>query len=125
MTIKPWLLAGAFVVLSALYEPRPAQAQDTVQVNSDSVRLKLENDRVRVLESTLPPGGKEKVHSHPWPFVVYVVRGGTIRNHFPDGKVVETELKAGDVIYRDPVTHWGENIGKTEIYELMVELKKE
>jgi len=121
MTTKCWLLVTAGV-LSIAYQSGVADAQDTLQVNSDSVRLKFENGRVRVLESTLQPGGKEKMHSHP-PYVVYVIKGGTIRNHFPDGKTVDTQLKPGDVIYRDPVTHWGENIGTTEIYEIMVELK--
>ena len=120
---KTGLILAAVVVLSALQESRVARAQDTLQVNSDSVRLKLENGRVRVLESVLPPGSKEKVHSHPWPYLVYVIKGGTIRNHFPDGKVATSDLKAGDVIYRDPVTHWGENVGSTEISEIMVELK--
>jgi len=64
------------------------------------------------------------MHSHP-PYVIYVIKAGTIRNHFPDGKTVDTELKTGDVIYREPVTHWGENIGTTEIYEIMIELKKQ
>ena len=101
-----------------------ADAQDTLLVNADSVRLKFENSRVRVLESTLPPGAKDKIHSHP-AYVVYVIKGGRVRIHFPDGKTVETELKADDVIYRDAVTHWGENIGTTEIYEIMVELKSQ
>ena len=117
------LVLAVAVVLSVPQGSGVARAQDTLQVNADSVRLKLENGRVRVLESTLPPGAKEKTHSHPWPYLVYVIKGGTIRNHFPDGKVVTTDLKPGDTIYRDPVTHWGENVGTTEIYEIMVELK--
>ena len=123
MITRSGLLIIAVGVLSMAYEPRVAEAQDTLQVNADSVHLKLVNSRIRVLESTLRPGGREKMHSHP-PYVVYVIKGGTIRNHFPDGKTVDTELKAGDVIYREPVTHWGENIGATEIYEIMVELKR-
>src|SRR5439155_15140346 len=80
------------VGVSMAYEPRVAEAQDTLQVNADSVHLKLENSRIRVLKSTLRPGGKEKMHSHP-PYVVCVIKGGTIRNHFPDGKTVDTQLK--------------------------------
>jgi quercetin dioxygenase-like cupin family protein len=99
-----------------------ASAQDTLLVNPDSVKLKFENDRVRVLESILLPGGKEKMHSHP-SYVVYVIKGGKVRIHGADGKTTETELKTGDVIYREPVTHWGENIGTTEIDEILVELK--
>jgi len=115
------LAVGILSIAGAL---EVADAQDTLLVNPDSVRLKFENSRVRVLESTLPPGVKEKMHSHP-AYVVYVIKGGRVRIHFPDGKAVETELKAGDVIYRDPVTHWGENIGPSEIYEILVELRNE
>jgi quercetin dioxygenase-like cupin family protein len=46
-----------------------------------------------------------------------------MRNHAADGKTAETEFKAGDVIYRDAVTHWAENIGTTTIHLILVELK--
>ena len=115
-------LAALFVALSAHYGAGVAEAQDTLIVNSDSVRLRLENDQVRVLESNLPPGSREQMHSHPR-YVVYVIKGGTTRVHSPDGKVSEVVLNTGDVIYRDPVTHWAENTGSSEVSVIMVELK--
>ena len=125
MNTTRWAL-GFTLIASLLPSTFPfAGAQDTVQVNADSVRLKLENDRVRVLEIRLKPGAKEQLHSHQWPYIVYVITGGTIRTHLPDGTVNETKLEAGDAIYREPVTHWGENIGTTEVYEVLVELKKQ
>ena len=98
------------------------RAQDPVVVNADSIVLKLENARVRVLEATLKPGAKEKTHSHP-AYVIYVIAGGKVRMHGVDGKVTDTEFHTGDVIYRDPVTHWAENIGDTTIRLELVELK--
>jgi quercetin dioxygenase-like cupin family protein len=98
------------------------RAQDPLVVNSKSIALKLENARVRVLEATLEPGVKEKLHSHP-AYVIYVIAGGKVRNHNADGTVTETEFRAGDVIYRDPITHWAENIGNTTIRLELVELK--
>ncbi len=62
------------------------------------------------------------MHSHP-AYVTYVVSGGKIRNHLADGKVVEAELKTGDVLYRDALTHWAENIGTTPVHVVLVELK--
>jgi quercetin dioxygenase-like cupin family protein len=62
------------------------------------------------------------MHSHP-AYVIYVIAGGKVRNHGADGKVSETEFRTGDVIYRDPITHWAENIGKTTIRLELVELK--
>jgi hypothetical protein len=53
MITRSRLLIIAVGVLSMAYEPRVAEAQDTLQVNADSVHLKFENSRVRVLESTL------------------------------------------------------------------------
>ena len=97
-------------------------AQDPLVVNSTTIVLKLENSRVRVLEATLKPGDKEKTHSHP-AYVIYVIAGGKFRNHAADGTVTDGEFKTGDVIYRDPVTHWAENIGDTTIKLELVELK--
>jgi quercetin dioxygenase-like cupin family protein len=75
-----------------------------------------------VLEATLKPGARENLHSH-LSSLFYVVKGGKIRNHRADGGVSEAELKAGDVTYRDPLTHWAENIGTTTIRLILVELK--
>jgi len=96
--------------------------QDPLVVNSKTIALKLENPRVRVLESTLKPGEKEKTHSHP-ASVAYVIEGGKFRNHAADGTTSEVELRPGDVFYRDPLTHWAENIGNTTIRLVLVELK--
>ena len=99
------------------------RTQDPVIVNSKTIALKLENPRVRVLEATLKPGDKEQTHSHP-AYVIYVIEGGKFRNHATDGTATDGEFKTGDVIYRDAVTHWAENIGDTTIRLVLVELKK-
>jgi quercetin dioxygenase-like cupin family protein len=98
------------------------RAQDPLVVNSKSIALKLENSRVRVLEATLAPGVKEKMHSHP-AYVIYVIAGGKVRTHGADGTVTEANFQTGDVIYREAVTHWAENIGDTTIRLELVELK--
>jgi quercetin dioxygenase-like cupin family protein len=97
-------------------------AQDPAVVNSKTIKVKFENDRVRVLEAELPPGTKEQVHSHP-AYVIYVLAGGKVRNFAADGKTSEVELKTGEVLYRDPLTHAAENIGNTTMHLILVELK--
>jgi quercetin dioxygenase-like cupin family protein len=97
-------------------------AQDPVVVQSKTVKLKFENERVRVLEAELPPGVKEQVHSHP-AYVIYVLAGGKVRNYAADGKTTEAELKTGDVLFREPLTHAAENIGTTTMHFILVELK--
>ena len=96
--------------------------QDPAVVNAKTIVVKLDNPRVRVFEATLKPGEKEQTHSHP-SYVVYVIEGGKLRNHASNGAVAEAEFKAGDVLYRDPWTHWAENIGNTTIRLIVVELK--
>lgn len=112
------LLVTGFVRGDAGVRP----TQDPLVVNSQSIKLKLENSRVRVLEATLEPGVKEKLHSHP-AYLIYVIAGGKVRNHNTDGTVSEAEFHRGDVIYREPLTHWAENIGSTTIRLELVELK--
>jgi quercetin dioxygenase-like cupin family protein len=115
-TIK--LLCAALGLLVAAN----AFGQDPAVVNAKFIKVTLDNNRARVFESTLKPGEKEAMHSHP-ASIIYVIDGGKIRNHLPDGKTSESELKAGDTIYRDPLTHWAENVGTTTIKLVLVELK--
>lgn len=96
-----------------------ASGQDTLKVNSDSVILKFENERVRVLESVLK--FKENAHSHP-DYVTYVVDPGTVRC-YRDGTTSEIVFKKGEVLYRSPLTHWCENIGRTAPRVVVFELK--
>ena len=116
--LLPVLLVVGFVRGDAI----ATRAQDPLVVNSKTIALKLENPRVRVLEATIKPGDKEKTHSHP-AYVIYVIAGGKFRNHAADGTVTDGEFKTGDVIYREPLTHWAENTGDTTIRLVLVELK--
>jgi len=99
-----------------------ASAQDPAIVNAKTIKVKFENDRIRVLEANLPPGVKEAVHSHP-AYVIYILEGGRTRNYAADGKVTESEFKSGEVVFREPITHAAENIGKTTMHMILVELK--
>jgi len=120
--VQSLLTSAAAVGLLLLSGARVAPAQDPLVVNAKTIQLRLENDRVRVLEAHLQPGDKEQMHSHP-AYVIYVVAGGKVRTHGADGTAIEAEFKTGDVIYREPVTHWAENIGTTSIHLVLVELK--
>jgi len=118
MNMKTLLIAASFALLALA-----ASAQDVAKVNPKTTTVKLDNDRVRVIEAVLHPGDKERMHSHP-ASIVYVLSGGVVRSHRADGKTRETTYKDGEVVYREPLTHWAENIGKTTIHLLLVELKR-
>jgi quercetin dioxygenase-like cupin family protein len=117
VTISAVIAAFSFIVSTS-----SASAQDPAVVNSKTIKIKFENDKVRVLEAELPPGTKEQVHSHP-AYVIYVLAGGKYRNYATDGKTTEGEMKTGDVIYREPLTHAAENIGTTTLHMILVEMK--
>jgi quercetin dioxygenase-like cupin family protein len=115
-----WVAALVVFVLAA--GATATVAQDPAVVNARNLKVTLDNPRVRVMEATLKPGDKEEMHSHP-SYVVYVIEGGKVRNHAKDGTISESTFTPGQTIYRDPVTHWSENIGTTTIRTLVIELK--
>ena len=96
---------------------------DAATATPKVVQVKLENDRVRVLEFMSDPGDREGWHFHP-AFVVYVVSGGTLRITTPDGKSSDVEFKAGDIRFREPVTHETENVGSSRLHAIIVELRR-
>ena len=124
---KGFLVAMRIIILAVIASvafiawTSSVSAQDPAVVNK-TVKVKFENEKVRVLEAELPAGVKEAVHSHP-AYVIYVVAGGRVRNYAADGKTTESELKTGDVLYREPLTHAAENIGTTTMHFILVELK--
>jgi quercetin dioxygenase-like cupin family protein len=115
------IISAVIALVAFIASATLVSAQDPVSVNK-TVKLKFENEKVRVLEAELPAGVKEAVHSHP-AYVIYVLAGGRVRNYTADGKTTESELKTGDVLYREPLTHAAENIGTTTMHFILVELK--
>ena len=111
--------AGGAVVISKAREA----AQDAVQLSPQYYTVKLDNDRVRVLEFRFKPGDKEPLHTHI-PYVVYFLSSGTIRTTTVAGGTASvSSVKQGDASYRDALSHTTENIGSTEVHALIVELK--
>ena len=106
------------LVVACMVAAAPALAQDPVKAAPQSFKERLNNDHVRVLEYSSKPGQKEAMHSHP-AILIYVIQGGKLRSTTPDGKSTDIEYKAGDVRWRDAITHSGENIGTTEMKSLL------
>ena len=96
--------------------------QDPVKVSPHLYSVRLDNDRVRILEYRLKPGEKESTHRHP-PGVVYVLNAAIVRSTLPDGKTVEISSKAGDVSWRDATSHSLENVGQSEAHNLAIDVK--
>ena len=114
--------SGAVVVAVALVVASPAPPLDPVALSPQLYSVRYENSRVRVLEYRLKPGGKEPMHSHP-PGIVFALADATVKTTLPNGTVVGYPSHAGDVLWRDAVTHAAENVGTTEAHYYAVELK--
>lgn len=97
-------------------------AEDPFANNPSTLKVFLENDSVRVMEATIPPGHKEKQHTHP-PYAMYITSGGNVRMHFADGTTRDVQFNAGEARFSDKVTHWAENTGSTTVKVILVELR--
>ena len=109
-------------LLTVIFGAQSAMAVDVVTVAPD-VKVLLENDRVRVLESTLKPGEVEGMHTHP-AYVAYFLTPTTVKITTPDGNSSVKKPPAGKVLYGDSAEHQIENVGETLQRVLVIELKQ-
>jgi len=100
-----------------------AAAQDPVKVAPGNYKVLLNNAHVRVLDFSLKPGQKIPMAARP-NRIVYAMTPGTAKLTASDGKTTTMTRKAGEAWWRDGESIAVENTGKTEIHNLIVELKK-
>jgi quercetin dioxygenase-like cupin family protein len=90
-------------------------------------KVLFENDEVRVLEVTVPPGVREPLHAHRYASVLYYVSAAHLKEYSPGMPVVDRGHKDdGDVIFL-PVgpPHQMENQETSKLLKaIRVELKK-
>ena len=98
-----------------------AMTQDRTAV-VPGMKVLLDNDCVRVQHHDVAVGQKVPMHSHP-NYVVYTLNPFKARITLPDGKQRISERKAGEAYWNEALSHAVENIGSTDIHNLIVELK--
>lgn len=90
-------------------------------------RLLFENDRVRVWDLCLQPGGSTGLHRHTTDFLYVVIGDGTLQTVYPDGSSDEPRhMTDGEVRFREVGTeavHNAVNRGDTPWRNIVVELK--
>ena len=112
-----WACAVALTMCGAIW----GFAQDRKAVDP-SMKVLLENDRVRVQEHFLKPGEKIAMHSHP-DKVIYALNDWKVRETLADGTTRVVEGKAGTARWGKATQHAVENIGTTEVRNIVIELK--
>jgi mannose-6-phosphate isomerase-like protein (cupin superfamily) len=100
-----------------------ALAQDPVKVAPKNYRVAFKNDRVRLLDVTVKPGGKVPLHSHP-DYLTYAITAAKAKFTMADGTSKEISVKAGECRWTKGQAHAVENTGKTDIHVLDIEFKK-
>ena len=85
-------------------------------------KVLLDNECVRVQYHDVAVGQTIPMHSHP-NYVVYVLKDFKARITLSDGTQRISERKAGEAYWNPPIEHSVENLGSTDIHNLIVELK--
>ena len=112
---------GPFLVAAALagvvVSPAAAIAAEP------AVKVLLENDKVKVTETTFKPGDETTSVARP-NRVVITQKGGTLTRVYPDGKTEKLTSKAGQVRYFDATPPYiVKNEGKSAVVLMGVALK--
>jgi beta-alanine degradation protein BauB len=96
-----------------------------------ATKLLFENDRVKVWELALDPGGESDVHEHTLDYLLIQLEGDKIagvfepdtHGTFPPG-IVEGDVAPGNVFYTERGgVETARNTGKKPYREILVELK--
>ena len=92
---------------------------------SDTIKVILENDKLRVTEYSSTPGkdvcGKG-MHTHA-PHLSILLTDAFVRQTTADGKVQDFDLKAGTTFWSEADTHIAINSGNKPAKAYLIELK--
>lgn len=98
---------------------------DATVAAPENHKILLENDEIRVLEVTVAPGARERLHVHRYPALIYLDSSPHLIEHLQDGS-------SRDLGIRQPGARWlpvaqghaMENVGNVPLHAIRVELKK-
>jgi len=110
--------AAVIFALPALSED---QAPRSYIASPDVYKVIAQNDKIKVILATWPPGKRDNWHSHP-ATGVYRLADCSARVYTPDGRFTDSESKAGSAVVQAPIpSHSLENRGTTECKVIIVE----
>ena len=116
-------IAALLAVLALALVTTSASAQDPVKVDPKHYKVEFENDQVRVLRIHYGVGEKSVMHSHPDNVAVFL-DDQTAKFTYPDGKSEEETGKAGQTAWAKAGAHLPENVGKSPMNVILIELKR-
>jgi quercetin dioxygenase-like cupin family protein len=117
--ISKYLSATAVLAIVAIAGWSMAQDRRAIV---PEMNVLLENDCVRVQYHDVAVGQTIPMHSHP-NYVVYSLKSFEARITLPDGSQRTSKREAGEAYWNEAITHSVENLGSTDIHNLIIELK--
>jgi hypothetical protein len=124
--LNKWFLAGLLSVgLGAWFTVRPQSDDDpldSLKVCKDTQKLVFENQFVRVIDDTIPPGVTEPRHRHRHGVAVYLSDYVT-EQITDDGKKTLQQRKLGLAAWSEAIIHQVRNTGTTPSHAIRIELK--
>ena len=123
LTIAATLIFAGVIAYGVAAYAQPAGKADPVKVDPKHYKVEFENERVRVLRISYAPGEKSVMHYHRSSVAVYLTDGKSSMTT-PDGKSVETAIKAGAASWAPAGSHLPQNVGDKSFEVIVVELKK-
>lgn len=97
-------------------------AQDAAQIDPEHYKVLVDNDKVRVLRINYGPGDESQMHSHPEGVAVFL-SDYKAKMQLDNGKSMDMEGKAGDVVWTGESKHKPKNTGNDSFEVVQVELK--
>jgi len=114
------IVVPAFLIAGGIANSAVAQGK----TGKATIKVLLENDKVRVYELTQKPGAENTGVVATSSRIVRALKGGTIQRTYADGKKETVIYKTGQVRLNEPGPAFTtKNIGKTEILFYIVQLK--
>jgi hypothetical protein len=106
------------------------ESMDALKAAADQHHLLFENDRVRVLQTSIPAGGRVAVHTHQWPSVLYVQSWSHFVRRDHEGTIL-LDTRTSDAFQNPVEVFWAEtlpphtleNVGEADLTVLAVEVK--
>lgn len=98
-------------------------AQDPMKVATNVYKkILLDNEKVRIMELSFPPGAATAWHSHP-DHSVYAITGGRIQITDKGKPAATIDVKGGTAMFLPAVTHMAKNVGTTTLKLIVTEIK--
>jgi quercetin dioxygenase-like cupin family protein len=118
------VVAGALIPAFFLAASIPTGATAQEKSKERVQKVLLDNDKVRVTETTFKPGEVSPSIERPYR-ITKVLQGGKTVRTYADGKVVEREFKTGEVFAAGPDKPYStKNVSNNDIVLYTVTLKK-